>query len=470
MNLLVSGVALLSACVAFFAYDQYTFRETLVKNLLAQAQIIGSNSVSALMFNDPQSAETTLSALRNQPDIIAAGILTADGRVFAHYSKNSGETFSWDPNRSGEQAYSFRSDELLVRQPIIFQGRQEGTVYIRSDLQERTRHLERYATIVAVVLLLSLLAALAVSGVFRRSVAAPIVDLAEAARVVSEDQNYSIRVAGTGKRDEVAVLIDAFNNMLTQIQLRDRELSEARNELERRVEERTRQLSAANRELEAFSYSVSHDLRGPLEIINGFSHILLVDRSRELDSASRDYVQQINVATRRMSELIDDLLNLSRVASSTMHREEVNMSEIVRSIADQLCRREPSRRVEFQIHDCEPVHGDSRLLRIALENLLRNAWKYTSHHERAHIEFGCERRLGQEVFFVRDDGAGFDLHMADKLFKPFQRLHATSEFPGTGIGLATVQRIIARHNGEIWAEAAVEKGATFYFSLGEPAH
>ena len=465
ITLLVSGTALLSACLAFFAYDQYTFREDLVRNLAAQAQIIGYNSVSAIMFNDPQTATSTLSALSNQPDIIAAGILTADGRVFAHYSRHPGESFAWNPHGGGEQLYEFRTDELLVRQPIIFQGRHVGTVYIRSDLKERTHRLERYGAIAAAVLLLSLLAALAVSSNFRRSVAAPIVELADTARLVSQEKNYSVRVASTGRRDEVDVLIDAFNNMLAQIQERDYELQQAHDELEARVEERTRQLMAANRELEAFSYSVSHDLRGPLEIINGFSHILLVDRGRELDSYSRDCVQQINAATRRMSELIDDLLNLSRVSSANMHREKVDLTRMAKEIADQLCRREPSRRVEFLIHDCPPVQGDTRLLHIALENLLRNAWKYTSHHEQACIEFGCENRRGRTVYFVRDDGAGFDPQLTDRLFKPFQRLHTTSEFPGTGIGLATVQRIISRHGGEIWAQGAVERGATFYFSL-----
>ncbi len=465
MNILVSSTALLSACLAFFAYDQYTFRESLIRSLSAQAQIIGSNSVSALLFNDPQAAENTLSALRNQPDIIAAGILTQDGKVFAHYSKNPGESFSWNPKGPAErQLYDFRSDELLVRQPIIFQGRHLGTSYIRSDLNERTRRLERYAAIAAVVLLLSLLAALLVSRAFRRSVAAPIVELAETARVVSEEKNYSIRAASTGRHDEVAVLIDAFNNMLAQIQQRDAELRTAHDELEQRVQDRTRQLMAANRELEAFSYSVSHDLRAPLEIINGFSHILMVEEGANLDASAKDCILQINAATRRMAELIDDLLNLSRVSTTTMHTGTVDLGATAREIADQLCRREPSRAVEFSIQDCAPVQGDSRLLRIVLDNLLRNAWKYTSNRKRAHIEFGCEKRRGRNVFFVRDDGAGFDPALADRLFKPFHRLHTSSEFPGTGIGLATVQRIIARHGGEVWAVGEIEKGATFYFS------
>jgi signal transduction histidine kinase len=466
MNVLVSAAALFSACIAFFGYDQYTFREDLIRNLSAQAEIIGSNSVSALTFNDPQSAANTLAALRTVPDIVSAGIVTPDGHLFARYVRAPGTPLppsSAMPVRY--ENYSFTDNEVLLRQPILFRGSQLGTVYIRSDLNERARRLRRYIAIAAVILLLSLLAAMLVTRIFRRAVAEPIVQLAEIARAVSQERNYSIRAKPTGARDEVAVLIDAFNDMLTQIQVRDTELQQARAELEQRVEERTRQLVAANRELEAFSYSVSHDLRGPLEIINGFSHILLVEQGTKLDPAARDYVQQISAATQRMAELIDDLLNLSRVSTTGMHRETVDLSAMAKSIGDQLCRRETSRNVEFVIHECSPVQGDSRLLRIVMENLLRNSWKYSSNRKLARIEFGCEQRVGQAAYFVRDNGAGFDSKLADRLFKPFQRLHSTSEFPGTGIGLATVQRIIARHGGEVWAEGAVDKGATFYFTL-----
>ena len=471
MNVLVSVAALLLACIAFFVYDQYTFREDLIRNLSAQADIIGANSVSALTFNDPQSAADTLGALRSVPGITSAGIVTNDGRLFARYVRTpSMETLNPAEVPTNARVYAFTANEALVREPIIFKGSQLGTVYVRSDLKERATRLKRYLAIAAAILLFSLLAALLVSGIFRRAVAEPIVQLADIARTVSQQKNYSIRGRPTGGHDEVAVLIDAFNDMLTQIQLRDTELQQAHVELEQRVEERTRQLMDANRELETFSYSVSHDLRGPLEIINGFSHILQAEYGSKLDRGAHEYVQQINAATQRMAELIDDLLNLSRVSTTSMHREKVNLSEMAKSIGDQLCRREPSRNVEFVIHNCPPVNGDSRLLRIVMENLLRNAWKYTSHREQARIEIGCEQRVGRTAYFLRDNGAGFDPALADRLFKPFQRLHATSEFPGTGIGLATVQRIISRHGGEVWAEGAVNQGATFYFTLGSGAY
>ncbi len=466
INVLVSGAALLSACIAFLAYDQYTFRESLLRNLSAQAQIIGSNSVSALTFNDPQAAKMTLAALVNSPNIVDAAIFNLDGGLFAQYSRKPvAEIVAAPESFAPREEVRFGDNNVTLLEPIVFQGRRIGTVYIRSDLQERSRRLKRYAAIAAAILLLSLLAALLVSSLFRKSFAEPIVRLAETARTVSQERNYSIRVPSTGRRDEVAVLIDAFNNMLAQIQQRDEALRKAQDELEQRVDQRTRQLVAANRELEAFSYSVSHDLRGPLEIINGFAHILQAEYGPHLDASARECVQQISSSTRRMSELIDDLLNLSRVSTTAMHRERVDLTAMARSIMEQLCRREPSRQVDFVANDCLSVEADARLMRIVLENLLRNAWKYTSKNESAHIEFGCEKRLGRDTFFVSDDGAGFDPTLVDRLFKPFQRLHSNSEFAGTGIGLATVQRIISRHGGEVWAEGAPQKGASFYFTL-----
>ena len=166
-----------------------------------------------------------------------------------------------------------------------------------------------------------------------------------------------------------------------------------------------------------------------------------------------------------MAELIDDLLNLSRLTTTTMQREAIDLSDYARSIMEELCREDPQRQVEFATSQSADTHADPRLLRILMENLLRNAWKYTSHHERARIEFGVFEKQDRHVFFVKDDGSGFDQRSADRLFQPFQRLHSAEEFPGSGIGLATVRRIVQRHGGEVWAEGEVEKGATFYFTL-----
>jgi light-regulated signal transduction histidine kinase (bacteriophytochrome) len=225
------------------------------------------------------------------------------------------------------------------------------------------------------------------------------------------------------------------------------------------------QLEVANKELEAFSYSVSHDLRSPLRSIDGFSQALLEDYADKLDSSGQDHLQRVRRAAQRIAALIDDMLNLSRVARSAMRRELLDLSAIAKSIAAELREALPGRAVEFAIENDLTATGDSQLLHTAMENLIGNAWKYTSAHPSARIEFGKSQQNGKRPFFVRDDGAGFDPRYADRLFGAFQRLHTEAEFPGTGVGLATVQRIIHRHGGEIWAEGAVEKGATFYFTL-----
>jgi len=467
MNLFVSGAALLIASVAFLAYDQFTFRENLVRDLSAQAQIVGANSVSAITFNDPQAAQNTLSALSSFPEILAAGIVTPDGRIFARYSRNSADQIIAVPMipTGNDEAVDFRSGEVFLVRAVHFQGKNIGGVYIRSSQAALAHRFWRYILISFIVLLASLIAALLITSVYRRALAGPIINLAQTAESVSAEKNYSLRATPIADKTEVGLLINAFNEMLQQIQVRDQALRDAQGELEQRVQERTQQLVAANHELEAFSYSVSHDLRGPLQSINGFVHMLSADYDSKLDERGRNYLQQLRSSSRRMAELIEDLLNLSRVSTTAMHGEKVDLSALARSIASNLQSREPERNVEFVIANCSPEDGDSRLLQIVMENLFSNAWKYTSGRPHARIEFGRQNRAGGRVYFVRDDGAGFDARQTDRLFKPFQRLHSENEFPGTGIGLATVQRIVQRHGGEVWGESQAGRGATFYFTL-----
>lgn len=237
-------------------------------------------------------------------------------------------------------------------------------------------------------------------------------------------------------------------------------------DLEERVAERTAQLEAVNGELEAFAYSVSHDLRAPLRGIDGFSQALLEDYRDKLDERGQDYLRRVRTASKRMAQLIDDLLKLSRITRTEMKLEAVDLSALARSVAENLQHREPGRKVAFNVADGLVARGDALLLQVALENLLENAWKFTGKNELPEIEFGVKLAEGNPVYFIRDNGAGFDMTYAGKLFIPFQRLHSYDEFPGTGIGLSIVQRIILRHGGEIRAEGNVSKGAAFYFTLG----
>jgi light-regulated signal transduction histidine kinase (bacteriophytochrome) len=223
-------------------------------------------------------------------------------------------------------------------------------------------------------------------------------------------------------------------------------------------------LEAINKELEAFSYSVSHDLRAPLRSIRGFSEVLLQRYATKLDTRGQDFLQRICSASQQMDDLIEDLLRLSRVSRSELVRRSVDLSALAESIATTLCQAEPKRAVKFILKPGLQAQGDERLLRIVLENLLRNAWKFTLQQPEPRIEFGSVAGPGP-TFFVGDNGAGFDMAYADRLFGVFQRLHSATEFPGVGVGLATVQRIINRHGGRVWAQGVVNHGATFYFTL-----
>lgn len=264
---------------------------------------------------------------------------------------------------------------------------------------------------------------------------------------------------------EGELTVTAIVRDTTERKRAEEEIRRLNADLERRVTSRTAQLEAANKELEAFSYSVSHDLSAPLRLIDGFSRDLAKDYQDKLDERGRKDVKWIRESTAKMARLIDDLLRLSRIGRAETHFRDVDLSTIARSIATDIQRQSPTRHVSFVIQPGVIARADDGLVRIALEHLMENAWKFTSKTAKAQIEFGANENGPERVYFVRDNGAGFDMKYADRLFAPFERLHTEAEFPGTGIGLAIVRRIVNRHNGRVWAQGEIGKGATIFFTL-----
>lgn len=467
MTLVVSGVALLLAYVSFLIYDLYSLRQELIGAMSTEANIVGTNSVTALMFDDRQAAETTLTALRNSPQIRAAVIIRSDGSEFARYLRTPSTQFNLTNSLAlnETQHYWTKGRDILLGSRIQFQGGWVGTVYLLAETGDVARRAERFGLISAGMLLICFAIALLSTSAIRHLVSDPLTGLARTAQIVTRQKDYSVRAKLPSSSDELSFLVQSFNEMLERIQERDRALEASRSELEQRVSERTAELSSTNKELEAFSYSVAHDLRGPLQHINNIGFLLQHSTSEILNPEARMLVQRLLEGSKRMSLLIDDLLNLSRASSHPLHRAPIDLSHLAESITSRLQAEDNGRHTTVNIARGAHVFADEGLMEVVLENLLGNAWKYTSKLESAKIDFGYTEAEAGTVYFVRDNGAGFNPRYADRLFRPFQRLHSQSEFSGTGVGLATAYRIITRHGGKIWARGIVDQGATFFFTL-----
>lgn len=318
-----------------------------------------------------------------------------------------------------------------------------------------------YISVAAAFILFGFLVAL----IFTQRLLRAVSQLDKGVKEVSAgDLNYRLSMDGL-LCSEFGSFATSFNRMTSNLEISHGQLDEYNRSLEKKVAERTIELERSNKELEAFNYSVSHDLRAPLRSIEGFSQALSEEYEDSIDEMGHDYLRRVRSAATRMGHLIDDMLRLSRLGRQEMEISDIDLSELANNVVEKLKGEETERQIHYQVESGLKVRGDQSLLAIALDNLIGNAWKYSSRVERAEIIFGKTVNKGMPCFYVKDNGAGFDMRYADKLFGAFQRLHKNSEFEGSGIGLATVARIIHRHGGSVWAESEVDKGATFYFEL-----
>ena len=416
LNLLTAGVALCIAGAVLILHEYFALRDDMAGNLDTLSRVIADNSTASLAFADARAGGETLRSLRALPNINAAALYGSDGKLFAEYRRDGGGANRGLVPASLAEADLALEGQMAVSRNVTLDGRSLGTVLIRSDLRALQGRLLGYGAGLLAVLLVSQGAAYLLMSRLRRRLA----DAEEGLRSMNET-------------------------------------------LEHRVAERTRELEIANRELESFSYSVSHDLRAPLRAINGFSQIILESEGGRISGEGKRLFDRIVRNSNRMGQLIDDILEYSRAGRSPLERTKVDMDALARAVARESSEDYPSTKID--IGQLPVVAGDRAMLRQILENLIGNACKYSARSEQPLIQIDARMTAGEMVFHVRDNGVGFEMQYAGKLFGMFQRMHAEGEFAGTGVGLAIVKRLIERHGGRIWAESVPGQGSVFHFTL-----
>lgn len=589
--MIISSAVILLTCIAFFTYEIFTFRETTLRELKTLGQIISANSTAALAFDDPKAANEILTALKAETHIEAACLYDKSDSLFSTYPPDLPQ--SSFPARPEAPGYRFEESHVVGFQPVVQADLALGTLYIRSNMKPLYERFQLYAVIAVMIVLGAFIIAYVLSKGLQQTISKPILALAETAKVISRQQDYSVRAKKISD-DEVGLLTDAFNQMLTRIEKQTIDLSESEErmrsildsamtavvvmnvdgkiidwnsraekmfgwqrhealnqgladtiippnlrdahlkgmryylatghapvfnklvemmalrrdgtefpvelsisplktsdtltfcgfitditerkqaeekiklfnqQLEQMVHERTEELEAVNKELESFSYSVSHDLRAPLRAIHGYMNIFSEEYSGKFDTEAQRLTSIIMNNTQKMGRLIDDLLAFSQLGRRELIKTPTSMTQMVLNVCEEQKRLEEGRTIEFIIQELPNALVDTVTMRQVWINLISNAVKYTKNRTRTVIEIGSDEGDDEQVYHVKDNGAGFDMLYYDKLFGVFQRLHSQKEFEGTGVGLAIVQRIVSRHGGKVWAKGKPDEGATFYFSL-----
>lgn len=590
MALVITAIVLLASCAILVAFDLVSLRRDLTREFGTLSDVIAANSTATLAFGAPEDAGEMLETLAAERSVNLAALYDSSGRLFAYYGKSMTPPEAYVGDAGDGQAFS--NDKLVTRRAVTQNGKRLGTLVVYTDLRWWYERMWVYIAVSIGVVSLAFIAATVFSTFLRKSITRPVDELSRAAKLVSVQNDFSVRAVRFGD-DELGALTDTFNQMLRQLQEREAALrdSEAQRlialeaaglgtwtydgatkmcsrdaslnrllgleptpaaapiddyiariaaedrsrvrellakafanhsdidaeyrierpdgtvrwvknrgrviggksgdtfklaaavmditerkrseeeilrlnaDLEKRVTLRTAELEDSNRNLEAFAYSVSHDLRAPLRIISGYAEVLMEDRGETLPDDHRMCLTRIIDGARKMNRLIDDLLHFSRLGQQPLKLRTTDVDRLIDDVLGELEREVGQRRIEWRRSALPPVACDPGLMRQVLSNLLSNALKYSRPRNPTVIEIGHELKEDMHVFYIRDNGVGFDSSASPRLFGVFQRLHSAQEFEGNGVGLATAARIVRRHGGRIWAESKVDEGATFYFSL-----
>jgi signal transduction histidine kinase len=486
--MLATTLGLVTATTALMAWDILRFRADLREDLTALALIAADNSTAALQFRVPRDAEEVLSSLDAKPYITGAAVYDADGRLFAWYAAPGSQQL---PKTAPHDGFRSTASGVEVAQPIVLDRQRIGTVYLKGSFAGLYDRVRNRAMTTTLILVAAALLSLLLSARLQRLIADPVLQLAETARTVTARGDYSLRAPEVG-RDEVGLLVSAFNDMLSQIERRDADLIAAKNTLEQRVRERTSQLQKelterqraeaelaernvalelTNRELDDFAYIASHDLKEPLRGIHNYSRFLLEDYGDRLDTDARDKLETLGRLSRRMENLIDSLLHYSRLGRVDLMRERVDVQAVVDDVLDRLAISLRERGVAIRQPGPLPtVMADRVRLGELYANLITNAMKYNDKNN-PWIEIGVrDDAPGGPVFYVRDNGIGIPERHHDTVFRIFKRLHGRDQFGGgTGAGLTIVRKIVERHHGRVWIESMPGEGTTVLFTLQEGA-
>ena len=452
--LVTCAVSLSLAVLVIAAVDIIDVRRTMVLDATVLADVIARNSQASLAFGDADAARGTLHALESAPDVVAACVYDARRQRFAVYTRGGRDATS--PRTPGEDGHRFTPNALTVVRPVMLGGKRIGTIYLEAPLTRLYDRLRDLTLVGLAVMLGALLVAIVVSRGMQRVLVAPLLALTDTSRVIAERGDFTVRAVRMGN-DEIGELTGVFNQMLDA-------LAELNEKLESRVRERTAELERANQDLESFSYSVSHDLRAPLRAVDGYARLLEEDHGASLDTDGRQLLSIVREEGRRMGVLIDELLDFSRLGRQVLRPGTLDLGTMAEAIVAELRRSRLDRAIVLTCTALPLALADASTVRHVLVNLFSNAVKYAKSEGVIRIEFGGARAGAMNDYWIRDHGVGFDMRYVDKIFGVFQRLHG-DEFEGTGVGLAIVERIVARHGGSVRAEGKPGEGACFHFTL-----